>query len=230
MRSQRLAIGNIPAILWGAPSARAYIHVHGQKSNKALAEDFARIAERKGFQTLSFDLPEHGERAGKAERCDIFTGMRDLAEIGDYAFAKWEDVALYACSIGAYFSLNAYAARTFSKCLFQSPILDMEYLIKQMFLWFNVTEERLLTEKEIDTPVDLLTWDYYQYVKAHPIGRWDAPTSILYGGRDNLQPLSVVETFAKRFGCALTVAKESEHAFMGEGDGAIVHAWLTENI
>lgn len=32
------------------------------------------------------------------------------------------------------------------------PIVDMEYLIQQMFLWFQVTRKRLCAENEILTP------------------------------------------------------------------------------
>lgn len=60
----------------------------------------------------------------------------------------------------------------------------MEYLIQQMFLWFQVTEERLCVEKEIPTPVDTLRWDYYQYVREHPVCDWSIPASILYGGKE----------------------------------------------
>ena len=40
---------------------KVYIHVHGKMSRKEYAEAFAEIAEKKGYQTISFDLPEHGE-------------------------------------------------------------------------------------------------------------------------------------------------------------------------
>ena len=36
-------------------------------------------------------------------------------------------------------------------------IVDMEYLIKNMFKWFDITEEILNTEREISTPIDILT-------------------------------------------------------------------------
>lgn len=226
----KLSIGNIPAIIWGKPSDRVYIHVHGKMSRKEYAEEFAAIAESKGYQTVSFDLPDHGERVGRGERCDVWSGMRDLAVIRGYVFARWSEVSLFACSLGAYFSLNTYNTDNFKKRLFQSPIVDMEYLIGQMMTWFDITEERLEREKEIDTPVDLMTWDYYQYVKAHPPKSWDIPTAILYGGKDNLQSRQVVEGFAERYNCRLTVSESSEHPFMEQADFAIVHNWLDENI
>ena len=231
MRSTALTVAGIPAILWGAPTGKGYIHVHGKLSRKEYAETFAAIAERKGYQTLSFDLPEHGERAENHEyRCDIWNGMRDLSLIADDAFSRWDEVSLFACSLGAYFSLNAYADRPLAKCLFQSPILDMESLIRRMFSWFDVTEARLREEREIATPIDPLRWDYYQYVLEHPIRKWEVPTAILYGGRDNLQDLATMRDFAGRHGCRLTVAENSEHPFMAPEDAEIVARWLWANV
>lgn len=227
---KNITIGNIPAIVWGKNSDKAYLFVHGKMSSKEAAETFAKIADERGIQTVSFDLPGHGERARENERCDIWNGKRDLELVGEYVFANWKEVSLFACSLGAYFSLQTYPARRMKKCLFQSPVLDMEYLIGRMMAWFDVTEERLAREKEIETPVDVMTWAYYQYVKSHPTREWESPTSILFAGKDQMQSLAVVKGFADRFHCALTVAENSEHPFMGEGDDRIVEQWLRENI
>lgn len=230
MEVQHIKISNIPAIIWGKTSDKVYIHVHGKMSRKEYAENFAAIAEKKGYQTLSFDLPEHGERKDSDYRCDIWNGIHDLTMIADYAYSRWNNIALFACSLGAYFSLNAYADRNFEKCLFQSPVIDMKYLIRQMFNWFNVKEEQLRIEKEIPTPVDLLRWDYYLYVQKHPIEKWNIPTSILYGGKDNMQSVDVIQEFVKAHECKLTVSESSEHPFMQGEDIKMVCAWLEENI
>ena len=230
MKKIRIEINHIPALVWGEKSDKVYLCVHGKMSSKESAEEVANIAEQRGYQTISFDLPEHGERKNEDKRCDIWNGIHDLTVIGDYVFANWKEVSLYACSLGAYFCLNAYHTRRIKKCLFQSPILDMEYLIKQMMVWFEVSEERLAREKEIDTPIDTMTWDYYQYVKEHPVQNWDIETYILFAGKDTLQSLEVVKDFVGNFNCVLTVSKNSEHPFMDEEDGPIVEQWLQDNL
>lgn len=230
MLTKRIRINNIPTIIWGEQSDKVYLFVHGKMSSKEAAEDFARIAEQKGYQTISFDLPQHGERAGESERCDVWNGKRDLSLVGDYAVKNWKEISLFACSLGAYFSLNTYHTYDIKKCLFQSPILDMEYLIQQMMIWFDVSEERLEREQEVDTPIDILSWAYYQYVLAHPVEKWNIPTAILYGGKDHLQSLDVVNHFVGKYHCKLTIAKDSEHPFMEKADGEIVRKWLVENI
>ncbi len=231
MKHQSISIDNIPSIIWGEKSNKVYLYVHGKMSCKEHAENFAEIAEKKGYQTLSFDLPEHGDRKDNNNyRCDIWNGIHDLTVIGNYVFSMWSEVSLFACSLGAYFSLNTYADRKFMNCLFQSPVLDMEYLVQQMFCWFNITEDKLFTEKEILTPVDLLRWDYYQYIKSHPITKWNIPTSILYGGKDTLQSIDAIQKFVKVYDCKLTISQSSEHPFMEDNDAKIVHTWLEENI
>ena len=226
---ERFDLNRIPAILWGEPSDGLYIFVHGKMGRKEEAERFARIAAEKGYQTLSFDLPQHGERTDDVP-LDVFSGIRDLNAVADYAFPRWKRVSLYACSLGAYFSLQTYAERPFEKALFQSPIVDMAYLVGRMMEWFRVTPERLEAERVIDTPVEPLRWDYYQYILAHPTERWPIPTRVLYGGRDEMQSLEVMRAFVDRFQGRLTVSPESEHPFMAEGDGKVVETWLRENI
>ena len=230
MITRRILIENIPAIIWGKPSDRVFLCVHGKMSSKEAAAQLAQIAEEKGCQTISFDLPQHGERQENNERCDVWNGVRDLNLVGDYVFSRWKEVSLFACSLGAFFSLHAYAGRRFKTCLFQSPILDMDYLIRQMMVWFDISEERLEREREIDTPIDLMTWDYVQYVRAHPVDSWHTPAHILFAGRDNLQTQAIIDGFVRRFGGSVTLSKESNHPFMDERDAEIVERWLRDNL
>ena len=226
MEREKLSIAGIPAILWGSAADKVYIHVHGKLSRKEYAAAFAVIAAEKGCQTLSFDLPEHGERAGGPDRCDVWNGVRDLDRVADYAFERWPRVSLYACSLGAWFALNAYPGRRLEQCLFQSPIVDMQWLVAQMMRSSGVTPAQLEREGEIATPLDVLRWDAYQYILAHPVGDWPFPTHILYAGRDDLQPEAVVRAFAREHHAVLTVSPDSEHPFLKPADQPIVEAWL----
>ena len=230
MDREKLIIGDIPAILWGAHSERLYIHVHGKMSRKEYAEEFALIAEKKGYRTLSFDLPEHGERIGRPDKCDIRNGIRDLNIIADYAFERYERLSLFACSLGAYFSLNSYADRNFEKCLFQSPIVDMKRLTENMMLWYDVTPEMLRRENEIETPIDTLRWDSYQYILGHTEYEWNFKTSILYAGKDDLQSEDSIRAFAEKYNCDLTISENSSHPFMEASDRHVVEKWLREHI
>ncbi len=230
MIKEKLLLENIPVVVWGEKSEKVYLFVHGKMSNKESAEAFAEIAASKGYQTISFDLPEHGERTDTEYKCTIMNGITDLTKIGDYVFKKWQTVSLFGCSLGAFFSLHAYRDRHFHNCLFLSPIVNMEYLIRQMFSWFQITEELLREKGEIPTPIDTMSWPYYQYVKEHPVDWWTTPTHILYGAKDDLQNRESIHDFTDRFNCRLTVSENSEHPFMQEGDRAIVEAWIKSSL
>lgn len=226
----KMEIENIPAILLGNPSDKIYIFVHGKMSSKESAYGFAEIAAERGYQVLSFDLPEHGERKDKNYKCNVWNGVHDVEIIGTYVQQNWKEINLFGCSLGAYFSLLAYKNFPVKKCLFQSPIVDMEHLIYKMFKWFNVTEELLKEKKEIFTPIDTLSWDYYCYVKKHPIDKWNIPTAIIYGTKDNLQNRATIDSFAKKFNSSLTISPGSEHDFHTKEQSQAVTQWLRKYI
>lgn len=83
MIKQNLKIENIPAILWGDKSDKLFIVVHGNMSNKAddLIVVFAEEATAIGYQVLSFDLPEHGDRKEEAYDCKVQNCVQDLNTI-----------------------------------------------------------------------------------------------------------------------------------------------------
>ena len=227
MNRKELVIQSIPCLLWGEKSNKVYIYVHGKGSSKEghLAKIIADVVIKKGYQLLSFDLPEHGQRTDE-KRCDVFDGVKDLELILDEISNHFDEICVFGCSIGAYFSLQTLMNYKISKCLFLSPIIDMEYLISQMFVWFNVDVIMLEREKEIQTPIDPLRYDYYCYVKNHPLKQWTIPTSILYGAKDNLQTLEIMRKFEEKYQTHLEVSNNSEHAFMGESDDQIIKNWL----
>ena len=78
---------------------------------KEEAENFANIAVNAGYQVLSFDLPEHGERKNHPYKCTVQNGVHDLTVIHEFIKNKFASISLYACSLGAYFSLVAYPRR-----------------------------------------------------------------------------------------------------------------------
>jgi pimeloyl-ACP methyl ester carboxylesterase len=213
---KNLMIEGIPSILWGEGSDKLFIAVHGNMSRKdddAIAV-FAEEAVYKGYRVLSFDLPEHGDRADENYPCMVWNCVSDLSSVMSYARTLSDNISLFACSMGAYFSLLAYKDQPLEQALFLSPVLSMERIILNMMTWAGISEERLKTEKEIKTPAgETLYWDYYSYVKSNPVERWDVPTSILYGSDDNICQYDVISEFVKRFNCSLQVLEHGEHYF-----------------
>ncbi|MBD7912838.1 MULTISPECIES: alpha/beta hydrolase [Clostridium] len=233
MKKQDIKIKNIPAILWGENSDKLFIAVHGNMSNKAddVIVIFAEEAVEKGYQVLSFDLPEHGDRKDEPYLCKVQNCVEDLNVIMNYAKSLSNNISIFACSMGAYFSLLAYNNEPIKQSLFLSPVVDMKRIINNMMTWFNVNEEQLKAKKEISTPIgETLYWDYYCYVKEHPITNWNNETSILYGSKDNLCELDVVSKFAEQFNCGLEVYEQGEHYFHTEKQLIFFKQWIKKRI
>lgn len=233
MIKQKLTIKGIPAIIWGENSAKVFIAVHGNMSNKT--DDaiviLAEKATQLGYQVLSFDLPEHGERKNDPTPCKVQNCIKDLSAIMEYAKTKWDEISLFACSMGAYFSLLTYKEEALKQCIFLSPVVDMERIINNMMTWFSVSEEQLKTEKEVSTPIgQVLYWDYYCYVKEHPINIWNKSTAILYGSADDLCEFDTVLNFIQHFNCDLTVMEQGEHYFHTEEQLTFFKRWIENRI
>lgn len=226
-------IQNIPGILWGDNSNNLFVAVHGNMSNKSddVVTLFAEQAVKLGYQVLSFDLPEHGERKNEGIPCKVQYCVEDLITIMDYAKQNWKNISLFACSMGAYFSLLAYKNDLLKQSLFLSPVVDMKRIINNMMTWFDVSEEQLKKENEIATPVGQnLYWDYYCYVKEHPVDKWDKLTAILYGAKDNLCEFNVVSRFAEKFDCSIKIMEQGEHYFHTEEQLEFFEQWLKSKI
>lgn len=230
-KQSKFQINNIPAILYGSTSTKLYLYVHGKEARKEEAERFAIIAEKSGYQVLSFDLPEHGERVAESYPCTVQNGVRDLAAAYSFVKDKYSRVSLYACSIGAYFSLLAYRDVKFDKCLFLSPILDMKRLIQNMMKWSGLSEEELKERGTYETSSgETLSWDYYEYVRNNPVDTWDSPTFILCGGNDPLAEGGVFDSFSMRNSCTVDVMPEGEHYFHTEEQLGFLENWLEKMI
>lgn len=233
MIKHTIKINNIPALLWGEKSNKLFIAVHGNLSHKedTVIELLANEAIKKGYQVLSFDLPEHGDRKGEETPCKVQHCVHDLKEIGKYAQEHWDQVSLFACSMGAYFSLLTYRDIGLKTALFLSPVVDMERIIRNMMMWFQVSPERLEKEGTIDTPVgQKLYWDYFCYVLDHPVNRWDVDTRILYGAKDNLVEVDTISNFIEKFPCTLEIMDEGEHYFHTDDQINVFTQWLEKNI
>ena len=126
--------------------------------------------------------------------------------------------------------MSALGEKKIGKALLISPIVDMEKLITDMMQWADVSEEMLQREGEIPTSFgETLSWDYLCYVRRHPI-RWQIPTCILYGGKDNLTSMETISAFARQTGAVLTVMEDGEHWFHTEEQMRFLDAWVRDSM
>ena len=230
MKTQKLEISGIPALLYGEESRKVYLYVHGKMGSKEEALAFAEQACPAGYQVLAIDLPEHGERKNGPERLLPWVVVPELQFIDQYARVHWRQVSLRATSIGAWFSMLALQEKALRRALFVSPIVDMEDLIGRMMQQANVTEEQLKAAGEIPTTFgETLSWPYLCWVREHPLN-WHGRTQVLYGDKDALPSRAVIERFRQQSGAHLTIMEDGEHWFHTSVQMAAVQTWEEANL
>ena len=190
----------------------------------------------------------HGKGGSAREAAHYAPLFPDCAVVGsDYhAHTPWEagaqiraaveqaapqssDVLLIANSIGAFFSMHAGIEQYVREAFFISPVVDMERLIAGMMAASHVTEAQLRERGVIETGFgEPLSWDYLCYVRTHPV-RWDVPTHILYGARDELTPPDTIRAFAQAHDASLTVMENGEHWFHTGEQMRFLDNWLREH-
>ena len=124
------------------------------------------------------------------------TGVEIRAAVDELA-RKHEDICLIANSIGAFFSMNA----------------GLDGLIQK-------AREIIHTEFGED-----LSWEYLSYVRSHPI-KWNVPTQILFGEKDQLTSLATMKDFVEKYHAGLTVMENGEHWFHTEEQMAFLDDWI----
>ncbi len=228
---QKFYLDQIPAVLYGEPSDKAYLFVHGMNGCKEEAAAFAEIACPKGYQVLAIDLPEHGERKEKKERINPWTAVPELSAVFSYMKSRWSEISIRANSIGAHFSMLALESEDICKALFLSPIVDMERLIADMMGWAGVSERELRQQGEIVTDFgQTLSWDYLAWEREHSVSHWRCPTAILYAGGDNMTDRQTVEQFSAAHNAELSIMESGEHWFHTPEQLSVLKAWERENV
>lgn len=223
----------IPVVLWGEPASKFLIEVHGNLSNKedTVISIMAEEAVQKGYQALSFDLPMHGERKDEFYACSPWNCISDLMAVFNYAKSLSTYISLFACSMGAYFSLLAYRNSDIRQSLFLSPVVNMERIIQNMMAGFQVSEDRLKKERQIPLPIgQTLDWDYYSYVRENFVNDWNIPTAILYGSDDDVTEWNEIQAFKSRFKADVMILDHGEHYFHTEEQLRVFDAWAEENL
>ena len=225
---EELLLDGIPALRWGEPGGRAVIGVHGQFSNKhdPVMARCGDVIASWGDQLITFDLPAHGDRQDDK----AFTHMDASPEVRAFARlarSQSTEVSLLANSIGAYFSLCDTPAGTFERAWMVSPLLDLEYYIRDIMAEYSVTDEQLEAQTVIDTPRGVLERSYLRFVEEHP-ARLNAPSWIIRGDQDEVVPLNALSRFVGAPGVELVQVEGGQH-FLGQPPHLdTVVAWFEE--
>ena len=225
MHTTTFSIQSAPAVLYGEPSDRVVLFVHGQCGFKEDAAPFAELAAPKGWQVLSVDLPEHGGRTDGVPLLP-WAVVPELSAAMAYAQAHWQHIAVRATSIGAWFSLLAFAGTPVECCLLVSPLTDMAGMISSMMQAANVTEAQLEAVQEIAVPGGpALSWRYLCYARSHTAAAISDQTHVLWASGDAMIPKSAVDAFVQKASAVLTVYPGGEHWFHTDEQVAFLRRW-----
>jgi pimeloyl-ACP methyl ester carboxylesterase len=127
MRAEPFSLGGMPALRWGRPSRQGILYLHGQGGSKAEAAFFAAAAADAGWQTVSVDLPGHGDRESEAAALVPWQVVPELRCALAELRGRWDRVGLFGSSLGAWFGLLAYPDAPLAGALFlSSSVLVVE--------------------------------------------------------------------------------------------------------
>ena len=225
MKIENIKIEGVPAVIFGTGSSKVFLYIHGQGGSKDEAVRFAEIAVPFGYQVLSIDLPEHGERHDDAKFLP-WEVVPELEYVMKYAKGIWDSISVRAISIGVWFSMLAFKSEKIDKCLFSSPLVDMESMISNLMKWSGVSEERLKKEKEIPTDFgQTLSWRYLCYAREHEAHAYCSNTAVLYASGDKLIPKTVIDRFVSDNSCRIRLIDGGEHWLHTPDEIEIMNCW-----
>lgn len=193
---------------------KAVVYIHGKGGS---------AEESKHYETL---FPEHQVLGFDYKAQTPWDAQEEFLNFFHQVAKEYDTVSIIANSIGAFFTLNSFGQESIEMAYFISPIVNMEKLITDMMQWANVSEKELKEKGLIETAFgETLSWEYLSWVRKNPI-HWSAPTSILYGTKDNLQSLETISSFAKNIDATLTVMENGEHWFHTEEQMEFLDNWI----
>lgn len=229
MKKERININGIPAILWGDESTQIVIVTHGSQSHKEdrFIQCCAENLCKRGFQVLSFDLPEHGERKAKLPIHTVRQAIEDLNEIYNYSNQRYSSIIGIGCSLGAYYTLVAYQRKPLKYGALLSPVVDLIELTHQMLENDSRTIEDVMIQNEITLSNGIVVrYEDYQYLRDHQVSKITFPLSILYGLNDKLISYRSIEKFISKHDCECIISDKSKHYFHTKEDMIQIDQWL----
>ena len=198
--------------------SKAAVYIHGKGGSAAEAEHYKSLFA--DLTVIGFDYKSQTPWEAESEFAAYFGELH----------GKYEDITVIANSIGAYFAMNALNGSDISKAYFISPVVDMKKLIEGMMNAAGVTADELREKSFIETPFgETLSWDYLCYAENHQ-PKWNVPTYILYGEKDELTSYETISAFSENTGTALTVMPEGEHWFHTDEQMAFLDGWIKSEI
>ncbi|MDO5285708.1 MAG: alpha/beta fold hydrolase [Actinomycetia bacterium] len=225
---QQVRLDTCALTLWGRPSDRLVVTVHGLHSHQGDADTQAAVRQAlaRNEQALTWDLPGHGVRPGTPEDCRVTDAAAELAQIWDWACARYGRLSVFATSLGAYLALLTARQDRLDAACFLSPVVDMVALVDLLMAAAGTTADEVREKGRVETPAGPLVWDQLDFILTHRVENWIVPTRILRGQHDEVVPERSVHDFCTRFAAELTVVPGAGHHLHRPAELAAVARWL----
>lgn len=190
------------------------LYVHGKGGN----------AEEANFYINLF--PDYDVAGLDYQSQTPWEAVKEFQPKTEKLFQDYDKIILIANSIGAFYSMHALNCFPIEKAYLISPMVNLEKMIINMMSWAGVTEEELKEKENIDTSFgERLSYKYLTWVRNNSI-KWNIPTKILYGEKDNLQSIDIINEFAEKINAQVTVMKNGEHWFHTDEQMKFLSDWI----
>ena len=196
---------------------KALIYIHGKGGAASDAKKFEPLFP--GYDVIGFDYISETPWRASYEFTEYFNKLAKT----------YCDIVVIASSIGAYLLMNTgLDKKMIRRAFFISPIVDMEKLIRQKMASARITEEKLSERKVIAlTETDSISMDYLVWAMDHPT-RWNVPTYVLYGEKDRLQTIEMMQKFVEDTEAKLTVMPGGDHRFYTDEQVEFMENWIRQ--
>ncbi|MQS75416.1 alpha/beta hydrolase [Lactobacillus halodurans] len=195
---------------------KVILYIHGMGGSAAEARRFQRDCPKSEVIGIDYDgyLP--------------WLAPKKIREVYDEISKKSDQISIIANSIGVYLGMLALQDCELDQALFISPMLDMEKYVLDKLTAAGFSEADLKSQKEIKiNQREILSYKYLQFIREHPL-KWEAPTQILYGEKDDHTPISVVNEFVNNHSAVLTVIPDGQHYFHNRQQLMLLDKWVKE--
>ena len=140
---------------------------------------------------------------------------------------------IIANSIGAFYAYEYLGGFNIEKAFFISPVASMLKIILDYIVTGKVAEEDLKNKRFITLEDGTaLSYDFYKkYSKSNYNGKWEVPTEILYGSRDELVYIENIAEFLEYHPLSrLTIKQGAEHWFHTDEEKEFIKQWILRSI
>ena len=146
---------------------------------------------------------------------------------------SYKEVVIIANSIGAFYAYEYLGGFNIEKAFFISPVASMLKIILDYIVTGKVAEEDLKNKRFITLEDGTaLSYDFYKkYSKSNYNGKWEVPTEILYGSRDELVYIENIAEFLEYHPLSrLTIKQGAEHWFHTDEEKEFIKQWILRSI